>query len=415
MTAGSLYLSPGDERRASAIAALGSFGHGARATGLATLAAFAAPNPLVIGLISASGYIPWLLLGPWAGYLVDSRAKKTIMVITSLAACLIAGAGLFMASIMDLHWFIILLISVALGAANVVDDTAINSYVAQEAGPERIAPVNAIMSSWQSFAGIIAPLVAGVVVGIGPEWIFILVIGIFGGVVAVATTLDNVGVSKAIDGSATEKRSLRPVGFSKIRAIPALFSLSTGVAGMNIYSGLLSSLLPIYILSNTESSTQQVGLAFAVQSVTLLAGVIWAARLMSRWNKAILSLLRIAAWIKVPVFILLVCFPGNIFALLSACSLNGLSAGMWNAPSSTVLMKASAGDKQTHIIAAYKTIATLGAPLGALLGGVIAAATNVSAAFLCALVLAVIVATIITQGVQLEAAPSAKEDVHEDE
>lgn len=381
-----------DQTRLIAVAATATFALGARATGFATLAALTAPNAVIVGLISASGFLPWLVLGPWAGYLVDRGTKARIFQAAGAVSSALCVAAAVWAGLLEVNWVLVLVLSVILGSMHVVNDTALNTHLGQLVPDRLLAAANGRMSAWQSAMAVTAPALAGVVLGRWDVAFFVVLASAFGGMALLATGFGNRGHGRLEVPAPGEWKRME--GLRGLWGSPGLSALCTSVSLMNLYGGLFAALLPLYVLTVAGRSAQEVGLVFAAQAGALLVGVVVAARLLKAIDGVARVLLSTSATMKVLVFAAVV-VSAEFWVILVACVLNGLSAGLWNAPSSTALIKGSAGTYQSHIIAAYKMVASVGAPLGALLGGAVAAAAGLPTSFAVGLALSVVVAIVV--------------------
>lgn len=381
-----------DERRLVAVAATSSFALGARSAGFSALAALTAPNAAVVGLISASGFAPWLLLGPWAGYLVDRTTKARIYQVAGAVSSALCIAAAIWSGLFEVTWVLVLTVSVLLGCLHVVNDTALNTHLGQLVPEQRLAPANGRMSAWQSAMAIVAPALAGAILGRSDVVFFVVLAAAFGGMAYLSAAFRNRGLGRSETPAPGEWKRME--GLRGVWANPGLSALCTSVSLMNLYSGLFAALLPLFILTAVGESVGKVGLAFAIQAGALLAGVVVAAKILATRKNVGRVLLIVSASMKILVFAVMVSSSSFLLVLL-ACVLNGLSAGLWNAPSSTALIRGSAGPYHSHVIAAYKMIASVGAPLGALLGGAVGAIAGLPMAFAAGLALSTVVAIIV--------------------
>lgn len=309
------------------------------------------------------------------------------MMSGSLLAVVCCVLGFLAFALGNPSWVVVLLLSLAFGSINVPVDTSVNSFLPQLVTDDQIGRVNGRMSAFQSSVSVIAPAIAGILLGFSDEALFILLMTLFGGMALLCVGFTNKG-SGAIAGSASEQKRL--LGMRALWRDRGLAALATSVSLMNVYSGIIGAMLPLYILSGANGTVETVGLIFALQSIGLFVGVWCASLLINRYARAPRLLLITAAACKIPVFLLLLSTE-NVAVISIAAVINGLSAGLWNAPSSTALIRGSAGANQSHVIASYKMLASVGAPLGALIGGIVSTSLGMMSAFLVGLVLAGIV------------------------
>ncbi len=81
--------------------------------------------------VSASRWLPYVLLGLIAGVLVDSFHRKTVLVITDMGSGIIFAIICFLAvaEVLSIGWVMVLL--VLLGAMSIFNDVAHRSFVPQ--------------------------------------------------------------------------------------------------------------------------------------------------------------------------------------------------------------------------------------------------------------------------------------------
>lgn len=384
-------------RTITTVASFATFSNGARTTGFATLAAVVAPNPWIIGLISAASILPWLLLAQSVGPVVDSARRSRILQAAGTGGLILSLVLLGIFVWYGVPWAVLLVFAALFSSVHVFLDVTANRLLVDTVPDEALPRANGRMSAWQSSMAVLAPACAAVALGYSEHLFALLVVTIFGGIVVVCARFSSDEVSSP---SARVKGDWRrPHGIRMLYRTKGLLALASSVSLMNLYSGIFATMLPLLILQSPGSELHYVGFAFAIQAGAMLLGVWTASRLIDKFKIATRALLVVSAAMKLPVFALVI-ISGDITLILVAVILNGISAGFWNAPSSTALLRLSRGDYQTDTIASYKMLASLGAPFGALLGGAVAGAFGLTASFWLGLVLAGIVSGIIAYRVR---------------
>ena len=337
---------------------------------MAILATVLTHDPLVIALISASNFLPWLFFGLPTGVLLDSRPTRTVAIYFAWLRSLGALILTILILIRVINPWILVVGVFVLASFQVVSDTAINALLPEVTSEEHIGHANGKMSSGQSTASTIAPLIGSSALELGRSLPFAISAGL-GGVAAIL--LKSISPPPKPKITVESKEGIRAKlvqGFVAIYRTSQLRLLVSTVFFSNIAGGILIALLPLWALTILHLTPRELGLAASSQAVAMILGNMLASRVL-RNEKYSDSLVKIGLLLKFPA-ILLIAFSNNLWTLISGMMLVGFTSGVWNVPSSSAVIIASAGPSRARIIATYKTISTLGAPLGALLGGLLA-------------------------------------------
>ncbi len=126
-----------------------------------------------LGLVTAVQFLPVLLLGGFAGILVDRFDKRKILILTQ---SLFASQALLLYILVSLGvvrvWMVFVL-SVYFGLVNAVDPTARQSFVQQMAGPSNLQNAVSLNSVTFNASRAFGPAVAGLIIaslGVGPAF-----------------------------------------------------------------------------------------------------------------------------------------------------------------------------------------------------------------------------------------------------
>jgi MFS family permease len=122
-------------------------------------------SPFYVGLVSALGSLPVLLVSLYAGTVVDRVPKLRLIIATQTAAMLLAFAlaGLVFAGVVTVGH--IVAIALLLGVANAFDVPARQSFFVEMVGKEDLMSAIALNSSAFNLTRIVGPAVAGVLIG----------------------------------------------------------------------------------------------------------------------------------------------------------------------------------------------------------------------------------------------------------
>ncbi|MEV0695243.1 MFS transporter [Streptomyces sp. NPDC050388] len=123
-----------------------------------------------LGLVVAAQFLPVLLLGPYGGLIADRADKRRLLLTTQAALAFLALLlGLLTATHLVRLWMVVLL-AVALGTVNAVDNPTRQTFVPEVVGPHLLRNAVSLNSVMTNAARAIGPALAGVLiasVGVG--------------------------------------------------------------------------------------------------------------------------------------------------------------------------------------------------------------------------------------------------------
>jgi MFS family permease len=126
-----------------------------------------------LGATLSLGAVPFLVLGPWAGTVIDRLQIRRLLVVTSTLACLQALAlGVLIATgLISLWW--ILTLTLLLGCVQIFDRPASQAFLNELVPREQLPSAIAMASSAQSIGRLGGPAIAALVyASLGPAWCF---------------------------------------------------------------------------------------------------------------------------------------------------------------------------------------------------------------------------------------------------
>ncbi len=128
-----------------------------------------------LGATMSIGALPFLLLGPWAGTVIDRVPIRWLLLTTSTLACLQAAAiGVIVATgATHISW--ILALTFSLGFVQIFDRPASQAFLNELAPEAQLPSAVAMASSAQSVGRLGGPAIAAVVyASLGPAWCFLI-------------------------------------------------------------------------------------------------------------------------------------------------------------------------------------------------------------------------------------------------
>jgi MFS family permease len=130
---------------------------------------------LLLGLATATRYVPVLLLSPYAGLLVDRFNKRHVLLVTQVGLGSISFLlGLAVLSGEVRLWQVFVL-GGAFGMLSAIDNPARQAFVSELVGPSLLRNAVTLNSTFVNVARVIGPTIAAVVIGVaGIGWCFII-------------------------------------------------------------------------------------------------------------------------------------------------------------------------------------------------------------------------------------------------
>ncbi|WP_445517028.1 MFS transporter [Streptomyces sp. NEAU-174] len=355
-----------------AAAVVSRFGDALRGAALPLLAVSLTDSPVLVSLVTACGFLPWLLFGLIGGAIADRVDQRRAMwAVDGVRAVLMAGFAV--AVWLDRATIgLLLALAFALTTLQTLFDNAATALLPSVVGQRALGRANARLMTGQEVMGrfVGAPLVP-VLLGLGAAMPY----------AADAATYLAAAALVASLGAAPPERAPRPPGGSLRRDIAeglavlwrdrTLRALCASTTLCNIGIGALIATLVLHITGWLDAGNTGYAAVITVYGIGSVAGGLVAARLTEKLGRA---------------RALVVCGTAQIGALaalgairslpvaVAAMGLFGFAGIVWNVTEVTMMQQRSPDGALGRVSSAFRTLSTAGVPLGALLGGVMAQA-----------------------------------------
>lgn len=326
-----------------------------------------------LALVGFFGFAPLIIMTFFAGALVDRWNRKLVMALADLGAGVSTIALLILYLSGNLQIWHLMVAGAFAGIFESFQFPAFSASMSLMLKKEEYARANGLLALAESASGIIAPLLAGVLLplmGLGGV-MMIDVVTFALAVIAVALVFIP-KPPRTESGHESQGNLLREAiyGFQYILRRASLLGLQTLFFFSNLFGTMAFILLPAYILARTGNNETQLG---TVQAAAGIGGVIGGV-LMSTWGgpkrrvhgvllgfigAAVLGQALMGLGQSLPLWM-----AGSFFASFFIPFLNGGNQAIWQAK--------VAPDVQGRVFAARRLIAQVSVPLGMLLGGTLA-------------------------------------------
>ncbi len=236
-----------------------------------------------LGIMQSSFVVPYLLLIPLAGVMVDRYNRKLMMMISDLTAALgtLAVFILFATNRLEIWHFYI--INGFIGLGNAFQWPAYSAAITTMVPKEQYGRANGMLSLVQAGPGVIAPLLAGALMPqIGLTGILVIDLVTFLLAVGVLTLVHVPPPVKTVEGQAGKGSIFTEAvyGFKYIFARPSLLGIVIILLVANFFLGFPNSVEVPLVLSRTNNDSVLLG---AVQTAGALSWTL-GALVMSAWG-----------------------------------------------------------------------------------------------------------------------------------
>jgi MFS family permease len=117
-----------------------------------------------LGLATAARFVPVLLFGPLGGVFADRRNKRRILYVTQALQGGLAGVFALLTATGQIHMWSVYLLAVALGAVNVFDNPARQSFISEMVPPQDLPNAVTLNSISMNLARVFGAAVGGILV-----------------------------------------------------------------------------------------------------------------------------------------------------------------------------------------------------------------------------------------------------------
>ncbi len=327
-------------------------------------------SAFLLGLVSFSGQIPMLLLGPFAGVWVDRWNRHRVLIVTQTLSMVqsfwLAGLALsHRITVVD-----IILLSVFQGTINAFDMPGRQAFVIQMVEDREDLPnAIALNSSMVNVSRLLGPSIAGAVIAISSEgWCFLI-----DGLSYLAVIASLLAMKNYAPQQVSQRRRVwqelsegwrYATGFLPIRSILSLLAL-VSLVGMPY-----TVLMPLFAARVLHGGPHTLGFLMGAAGVGALISATWLAA-----RKSVLGLGRVIPTTAAIFGGALIAFSFSRWLWLSLLLMVAAGFGMMQqmAATNTVLQTIVEDDKRGRVMSFYSICIQGMMPFGSLFAGILAA------------------------------------------
>jgi MFS family permease len=319
-----------------------------------------------LGLAIALQTLPVLLLGPYAGVLVDRLDKRRLLIGTQIAGAIqaLALALLTVMGAMSMGW--IILLSIGLGIINAFDNPARQAFVREMVSAALVRNAVSLNAVLVNVARAVGPAIAGIVIataGVGE--CFAINAASFGAAIIAYSSMDRTKLRPTDPvprGPGQLREGLRYVRHDHELLIPLLMMVLIGTLTYEF-----QVVLPAFAFTTFNGGAGSLGLVTAAMGVGAIAGGLVSA---GRHSSGIPTMVMASATFGATMLVTSVCPTIEVAAIsliaVGAASIWFLSAG------NTALQLAASPEMRGRVMALW-TVAFIGStPIGGPIVGLVA-------------------------------------------
>ena len=326
-----------------------------------------------LGIMQSAFTLPYLLIIPLAGVLVDRYNRKLMMMISDLAAGLGTVAILILLSTGHLQIWHFYVVNVLIGLGNAFQWPAYSAAITTMVPKEQYGRANGLMSFVQAGPSAVAPLLAGALLPlIGLKGILLIDIATFILAIGALLMVHVPQPARTVEGQAGQGNLLHEAafGFKYIFKRPSLLGFVVMLFFANLFLGFPNSVQVPLVLSRTGNNSIVLGAVETAGALSWTLGSI----IMSAWGgpqRRIHGV--IFGWI-------FYCLLGNlVFGLgrglgvwVPAILVGGIGSSIGIATSQSLLQVKVAPDVQGRVFSARRMLTWFPDTFTPVLGGLLA-------------------------------------------
>lgn len=326
----------------------------------------------MMGLGFISYILPFLLISPIAGVMVDRHNRKLMMMVSDLAAVTATAAILGLQAFGVLEYWHLFIANILYGLGNTFQWPAYSAAISTMIPKEQYGRANGLMSLMEAGPGVLAPILAGALLPI------IGLTGLLG--IDVLTFFIAIGTlllvhipqpEKTVEGQ-KEKGSIwreAAYGFTYIFKRPSLLGLQMIFFFGNLFSGIGWTVFTPMILLRTNDSSIALG---SVNSALAIGGVV-GGLIMSAWGgfkKRTHGVL--GGWIVSHFFVVAFGFATSPAFWIPLAVAQAIINPLINTSNQSIWQAKVAPDLQGRVFSARRLIAWFTQPIAPLIAGLMA-------------------------------------------
>lgn len=351
-------------------------------------------SALILSIASLAGFLPYAVLGPFIGVLVDRHSRKAVMILADMAIALAGGLLAVTALFTQLEvWMIMAALFVrSVGAA--FHSPALSAAAPLIVPADMLVKYGGYTQSLQSISYIVSPALGALLYA---AWDMSAIIALdVGGAVVASAAVMCVRIPKAEASTAERSHFLGEMkqGFSVLKQHAGLMDLLlVGSAYMLVYMPI-NALYPLMSISYFKGTPMHA----SISEMAFAAGMVLGGFILGLWggfkkrtNTIFVSILLMGAALMVSGLLP----PGGFVVFAVYCFAMGFSAPFYSAVQTALFQQRIEPQYMGRVFSLTGSIMSLVMPLGLVVSGLLADSIGVPTWFLISGVLIAGIAVLV--------------------
>jgi MFS transporter, DHA3 family, macrolide efflux protein len=325
-----------------------------------------------LALVQVFFIVPFLILSPVAGVMVDRYNRKLMMMVSDLVAILPTVGLLILSATGHLQVWHFYVAAMFQGIGNTFQWPAYSAAITTMVPKGQLGRANGMMSLLEAGPGVLAPILAGVLLplialpGILTIDVLTFLVAILALAVVFVPQPTKTAAGQEAQGSFWKEAVY---GFKYIFARPSLLGLQLIFFAGNLFAGIANTLITPMILARTANSAIALGTVQSAGAIAAVAGGLvmsaWGGfrrrvhGVLAGWALSSLGLVIIGVGQMIPIWVAGMAYYSLWFALI-----NGSNQAIWQSK--------VAPDVQGRVFSARRLIAWFSNPISPLIAGTMA-------------------------------------------
>jgi len=325
-----------------------------------------------MGLMQVFYFVPFLLVSPLAGVMVDRYNRKVMMMVSDVGAGLATVCILILQALGVLQFWHLYVTAIIYGLGTAFQWPAYSAAIATMVPKEQLGRANGMMSLIEAGPNVLAPILAGALLPIikltGILFFdvatFILAVGVLM-VVYIPQPLRTQEGAQASGGMLKEAA----YGFKYIFARPSLLGLQLIFFAGNLFAGIGFTVLAPMILLRSGNNSLMFGSAQSAGAIAGIAGGV----LMSAWGgfrRKVHGVL--TGWIISGIGMAIIGFAGGLPIWIIGMAITSIVIPLVNGSNQAIWQAKVAPDLQGRVFSSRRLIAWITNPISPIIGGTLA-------------------------------------------
>ena len=326
-----------------------------------------------MGLMQVFFIVPFLVLSPFAGVMVDKYNRKLMMMVSDLAAVIATFSIFLLLYTHQLQFWHLYAAAVLNGIGNTFQWPAYSAAISTMIPKEQLGRANGLTSLMEAGPGVLAPALAGALLPvIGLTGILFFDFATF--FIAIGSLMFTVipQPPKTVEGAKADQGGIlsqAAFGFKYIFARPSLLGLQMIFFFGNLFFGMAGTILAPMILAQSGQNS----LIFGTVESSMAAGGIIGGILMSAWGgfkKKVHGVL--LGWIFTSFGFIMMGLGHGLNLWIPAAVISSLLSPLLNGSNQAIWQSKVAPDLQGRVFSARRLIAWFSNPISPIIAGTLA-------------------------------------------